>query len=130
MIRALSRVSCIGERAIESLVAKALTIMTGIERRGHIPGARWESWISLGAHCLVLLLVAGLLLQDGSVALGADKPIKDDEESTPGKDVVVVLPDNVEADKVLADLDIDPTFHYDKAINGFAATVSAADKQE
>lgn len=104
-------------------------MMTGTARREGVPGRRWRSWGTATAHCLVMLLVAGLLLQDGSVALSADKA-KDDEESAPGKDVVVVLPDNVDADKVLTELGIDPTYQYDKVVNGFAATVSAADKQE
>jgi subtilisin len=116
-----------GESAIESLVAEALTMTTGTAGRVHIPGRRWRSRGTPAARCLVLLLVAAVLLQDGSVALSADNA-NDDEETSPGKDVVVVLPDNVDADKVLADLEIDPIYQYDKAINGFAATVSAADK--
>ena len=121
--------SRMGESAIESRVAEALTMMTGTERRERAHSLRWRSWGAPAARCLVLLLVAGLLLQDGSVALSADKT-KDEDEPNPGKDVVVVLPDNVDADKVLTDLGIDPTYQYDEVVNGFAAKVSAADKQE
>jgi subtilisin family serine protease len=103
-------------------------MMTGTVRRERAHGLRWQSWGAPAARRLALLMVAGLLLQDGSVALSADKA-KDKEEANPGKDVVVVLPDNVDADKVLADLGIDPTYQYEKVVNGFAAKVSAADKE-
>jgi subtilisin family serine protease len=63
-------------------------------------------------------------------AVSADKPAQGEDEPVPGKDVVVVLPDNVDADQVLTDLGIDPTYQYDEVVNGFAANVSAADKQE
>src|SRR3954469_17009587 len=129
MILASSHVSRVGDSAIRPLVAKALAIMKGTERRDQVPGRRWGCWISPAARCLVLLLVAGLLLHDGSVASSADKT-QDDEDPNPGKDVIVVLPDDVDADKVLTDLGIEPTHQYDKVINGFAATVSAADRDE
>src|SRR3954447_5197506 len=113
MIRALSQLSQMDESAIESFVAEALTMMTGTARRERADGGRWRSWGAPVARCLMLLLVAGLVLQNGSVALSGDKG-NDDEEADPGKDVVVVLPDNVDADQVLTDLGIDPTYQYDE----------------
>src|SRR5215213_7879791 len=65
---------------------------------------------------VLLLLVAALLADDGSVALSA-------ERAEAPEDIVVVLPPGRSVSGVLRDFAIHPTHRFDRVVNGFAAEV-------
>src|SRR5262245_8423 len=87
----------------------------------------WSRWKrrSIASRVLPLLIVAALLVQGAAVALGEQK-------QGASEDVVVVFPHSVEATAVgvINKVNIQPTYRYTKAVDGFAATVTPEVRQE